>query len=127
MCICATVATSLRTNADCIGPFYPRFYRKHEIVASCCIFNCTEFGTIKIGIIQHFSFAKILQRAFETKPTEDDMLLHLTACHIGQADIIFFIVLDNGYVGVEDSYFGHNKVLCFSGAPREVIFAKIII
>ena len=35
------------------------------------VFNCTEFGTIKIGIIQHFPFAKILDSAFKTKPTED--------------------------------------------------------
>ncbi len=45
-----------RMNADCTGLFYPRFYRKHEIVVPCRIFNCTEFGTIKNGIIQHFSF-----------------------------------------------------------------------
>lgn len=29
---------------------YPLFCRKDEIVASCHIFNCTEFGIIKIGI-----------------------------------------------------------------------------
>ena len=28
----------------------PLFCRKYEIVASCHIFNCTEFGIIKIGI-----------------------------------------------------------------------------
>ena len=38
-------------------------------------FNCTEFGTIKIGIVQHFPFTKIFDSAFKAKPTEDNMLL----------------------------------------------------
>ena len=111
MCICATVATSLRTNADCIGPFYPRFYRKHEIVASCRIFNCTEFGTIKIGVIQHFPFAKIFDSAFKTKPTEDNMLLQLTFCHVCKADVVFFIVLDNANICILNGNFCHCIVI----------------
>ena len=111
MCICATVATSLRTNADCIGSFYLRFYRKHEIVASCRIFNCTEFGTIKIVVIQHFPFAKIFDSAFKTKPTEDNMLLQLTFCHVCKADVVFFIVLDNANICILNGNFCHCIVI----------------
>lgn len=45
-------------------------------------FNCTEFGTIKTWIVQHFPFPDILKGAFQTKPSKNDMLLHLTTSHI---------------------------------------------
>ena len=30
--------------------------------------KCTEFGTIKIGIVKHLPFTKVLNRAFQTEP-----------------------------------------------------------
>ena len=45
-------------------------------------FNYTEFGTIKIGIIEHFPFPEILYGAFKAQPTKDYMLLHLATCHV---------------------------------------------
>ena len=41
------------------------------------VFNCTELGTIKIGIIQHFPFAKIFDGTFETKPMEEDISFYI--------------------------------------------------
>ena len=119
MCICTTITTCLRTNTDGTGTFYPRFHRKHKIVTSCRIFNCTEFGTIKIGIIQHFPFAKILDSAFKTKPTEDNMLLQLASCHVCKADVVFFIVLDNANICILNSNFCHyNDTLSFNHKGR---------
>ena len=91
MCVCATITTCLRTNTDGTGTFYPRFHRKHKIVTSCRIFNCTAFGTIKIGIIQH----------------------------VCKADVVFFIVLDNANIYILNSNFCHyNDTLSFNHKGR---------
>ena len=50
--------------------------------ASRHISKCTEFGTIKIRIVEHLPFTKVLNRAFQTEPTEYDVLLQLASCHI---------------------------------------------
>lgn len=47
MCVCAAIASSLGVNAYSVCPFNPRLYRENEIVVPSCIFNCTEFDTIK--------------------------------------------------------------------------------
>ena len=47
-------------NADSPCFLYPCLDRQHKVIATCHIFNCTEFGTIKNGIIKHFPFTKIL-------------------------------------------------------------------
>jgi hypothetical protein len=39
-------------NTNGGGASNPLFYREYKIVAACRIFNCTEFGIIKIGIIR---------------------------------------------------------------------------
>lgn len=64
------------------------------------IFNCTEFGVIKIGIIEHFPFSEIFNGAFKAQPTENYMLLHLAASHVCQADIILLVVFYNCYFGI---------------------------
>ena len=51
MSISSTISTSFCHDAYCTCSLNPCFYRKHEVVASCCISNCIEFGTIKIRII----------------------------------------------------------------------------
>ena len=94
-----------------VCPFNPRLYRENEIVASCCIFNCTEFGTIKISVIQYFPFSKIFDCAFEAKPTEYDMLLQLASCHICKADIILVIIFYDVYISVLNCYFCHGYMV----------------
>ena len=107
VCIGPAITTGLRTKSYGISPFNPRFYRKNKIIAPGCIFNCTEFGTIKIRVIQYFSFPKIFNRTFKAKPTKDNMLLHLTPRHVGKADIIFILKFDYRDVSVLNCYFCH--------------------
>lgn len=47
---CSPISACFCYYAKGISGKYPLFCRKDEIVASCHIFNCTEFGIIKIGI-----------------------------------------------------------------------------
>lgn len=74
-------------------------------------FNCIEFGTIKIRIIQLFPFSEILYCAFEAHPSENNMLLHLAMCHIGQRDIIFILNINNRYFCIFNFYLRHNLLL----------------
>ena len=39
-----------RMNADCTGLFYPRFYRKHEIVVPCRILIVPNSVQLKMGL-----------------------------------------------------------------------------
>lgn len=45
------VRSSFCHDAYCACSLKQSLYRKHEAVASCCIFNFIEFGTIKIQIV----------------------------------------------------------------------------
>ena len=40
-------------------------------------------------------------------PTEDNMLLQLTFCHVCKADVVFFIVLDNANICILNGNFCH--------------------
>ena len=57
------------------------FYRENKVVTSSRIFNCTEFGIIKMGIKQSFPFPNILNGTFQTQPLDDDMFFHLAMCN----------------------------------------------
>lgn len=100
VCVCAAITPGLRPYSDCVGTFYPCFHGKDKVITSRFIFNCTEFSTIKNGIIQYFLLAKVLDGALQTKPSEDDILLKLAACHVCKADVIFFVVFDKAGVRV---------------------------
>ena len=100
VCVCAAITPGLRLYSDCVGTFYPCFHGKDKVITSRFIFNCTEFGTIKNGIIQYFLLAKVFDGALQTEPSEDDILLKLAACHVCKADVIFFVVFDKAGVRV---------------------------
>ena len=85
----------------------PCLNRKHEVVASCCISNCIEFGTIKKRIIQLFPFTEVFYCTFEAHPSENNMLLHLAMCHIGQRDIILILNINNRYFCIFNFYLCH--------------------
>ena len=72
------------------------------------ISKCTEFGTIKIGVVEHFSFTKVLNCTFQTEPTENDVLLQLTTSHIGQRNIVIVIVRNDGYLRILDINLCHR-------------------
>ena len=46
-------SASFSHNADCARSLNPCLDRQNKVVASSCISNCIEFGTIKIRVIQH--------------------------------------------------------------------------
>ncbi len=71
------------------------------------VFNCTEFGTIKNGIIKHFPFTKVFDCTLQTKPTENNMFLHLASGHVCKTDIIFLIVFYDWNIGVLYGDFCH--------------------
>ena len=83
VCISSAITASLRAKSYGISPFNPRLYGEDKIVAPGSIFKCTEFGTIKIRVVQYLLFSEVFNRTFKAQPTEDDMLLHLTSCHVG--------------------------------------------
>ena len=58
--------------------------RQNEVVTSCRIPNCIEFGTIKIWVVQHLPFTEIFNSTLQAHPSEYYVLLHLTVSHIGQ-------------------------------------------
>ena len=50
----STVTPCLWHDSNCIRALNPSLDRKYKIITTSCIFNCTEFGTIKIRIIKRF-------------------------------------------------------------------------
>ena len=108
MCISTAISACARHNTYCTSTLNPILDRKHEIVATRRVFNCIEFGTIKIRIIKFFPFAKIFYCAFETHPSENNMLLHLAVCHICQRDIIFVLQANYRYFCIFNLYLSHN-------------------
>jgi len=81
-CRLFAVTTNLCGNIDSVGAFNPLFYRRNKIIAACGIFNCTEFGIIKIRIEQKLPFSNVFNRDFQNGPFDNDMFLHLACSHI---------------------------------------------
>ncbi len=107
----ASISACFCCYSNGVGGFYPIFHGKDEIVAACCIFNCTEIGIIKIGIVQGFPFANILNSAFQAKPLNYDDFLHLAFRHIGKRNVIVLFLRYDCYFGSCNFYF---SVFCHS-------------
>jgi hypothetical protein len=115
-CLCVhtfRLPTRLSCYFDCISFLNPLLYRQNKIIASGRIFNCTEFGIIKIGIEQNLPFTGIFNRVFKAESFNNDMLSHLTVCHIGKRNVVEIVNLDNGYVGACYIYFCHIYLQIF--------------
>ena len=72
-------------------------YFPNEIIIACLISNCTEFGIIKIRIIQQLPLTQIVYRILQTHPLKDNMFLHLAMRHVCQRDVVLLVYRKDSY------------------------------
>jgi len=108
----AAVASGLRDDADGMCLLRPFLGTQTETVQTGLTFNYVEFGTIKIGIHQLLPDAQELDGVAVAQPVGKEELALLGLQHVGQADVVIVIHLDDIYLLVLYDYLSHS-LCCF--------------
>lgn len=93
VCICpSSISPCSGFYSNCISAFHPVFYADSISSATRLISNYGEFTIIKIGIIESFPCAEIIQSVSVSYPVRYIEFSLFVLGHIGKTDEIFIIV-----------------------------------